>query len=160
MAMSHLRRLGDLWLGTEYAQRLRLRQTSLAMLLMGISVIALHYAVHIDQGRRGPLRGACFPVLTLILMFGMFQLRARSAYSLALFALVVFGAVMVVMSRQRPAVYPPEFEVIHFLVLACMLPAVAVLTARLSRIRHRLAQQREELARARAQLQTIAHATS
>jgi len=210
MAMSHLRRLVDLWLGTEPAQRLRLRQTSLALLLMFVSTALLHYGVSLTGGERGsivwawtayavggmvavyaairsgwsrrfadpslttlqiafalsaaalayaqvgPLRGAVFPVLVLILMFGMFQLRARSAYGLALYALVVFGAVMATMARLRPDAYPPQFERIHFLMLACMLPAVAMLTARLSRIRRRLSNQREELARALAQLQAIA----
>lgn len=69
---------------------------------------------------------------------------------------MLFGAVMALMAGLRPAVYPPEVEIGHFLMLACMLPAVAMLTAKLSRIRRRLAQQREELARALAQLQAIA----
>ncbi|MGQ3054809.1 MAG: GGDEF domain-containing protein [Roseateles sp.] len=210
MATAHLHRLGDLWLGSEPAQRLRLRQTSLAMVLMVISVAMLHYAVRIGGGERGlalwawtvyslggmaaiyatirsgwslhfpdpsltrlqiafaisaaalgyaqagPLRGACFPVLTLILMFGMFQLRARSAYELSAFALVWFGGVMGVMAALKPASYPPAVEIGHFVMLACMLPAVAVLTARLSRIRRRLSDQRKELARALDQLQAIA----
>lgn len=209
MAMSHIRRVIDLWLGVEPAQRLRLRQTSLAMALMGLCVPMLHYAVAVAHGERGPmlwswtavslggmvliyaairsgwslrfadpsltglqiafaigsgalgyaqagpLRGAVFPVLTLILMFGMFQLRARSAYGLCLFALTVFGMAMAVMSGRQPAAYPPEVELGHFLMLAVMLPAVAMLTARLSRIRRRLSHQREELARALAQLQAI-----
>ncbi len=210
MAMSHLHRLGDLWLGTERAQRLRLRQTSLAMALMVTSIAALHYAIYVGGDRpdlllwawtacsmggmvlfyaairsgwslrfrdpsltsqqiafaitvaalgyaqAGPLRGAVFPVLTLILMFGMFQLRARNAYVLSLFALTLFGAAMGLMALRRPTVYPPAVEVGHFLMLACMLPAVATLTARLSRIRRRLSEQREELGRALAQLQAIA----
>jgi len=210
MAASGMHGLFDLWLGTDPAQRLRLRQTSLAMALMVISVIALHYAVHVggdDRGvllwawtacslagmaafygairsgwslrfrdpsltsqqiafaliaaalgyaQAGPLRGAVFPVLTLILMFGMFQLRARSAYALSLLALLLFGLTMAYMAGRRPAVYPPAVEIGHFLMLACMLPAVAMLTARLSRIRRRLSEQREELARALAQLQAIA----
>ena len=210
MLKSHLRRLGDLWLGTEPAQRLRLRQTSLAMLLMVVSVVMLHHSVALTQGaadaltwawtaygvggmalvyaairsgwslrfadpsltsvqiafalsvaalayaQMGPLRGAVFPVLTLVQMFGMFQLRARSAYGLAAYALVLFAAVMATMSWLQPEAYPAQFERIHFLMLACMLPAVAVLTARLSRIRQRLADQRAELARALAQLHGIA----
>jgi len=208
--MPRLPWLTDLWLGRDPAQRLRLRQTSLAMALMCLCVPMEHYAVAIGGGepgallwgwtaaslggmvliyaairsgwsrrfadpsltafqigfaitsgafgyaQAGPLRGAVFPVLTLILMFGMFQLRARVAHGLSLFALLLFGAAMAVMAALRPAAYPPEVEIGHFLTLACMLPAVAVLTAHLSRIRHRLAQQREELARALAQLQAIA----
>jgi len=210
MATSHLHRLGDLWLGTEPAQRLRLRQTSLAMALMALCVPMMHFAVAMGQGERGlflwawtavslggmalayaairsgwslrfqdpsltslqiafaissaalgyaqagPMRGGVFPVLTLILMFGMFQLRARTAYALCLFALAAFGTVMAVMAAHQPARYPPAFEIGHFVMLACMLPAVAVLTARLSRIRRRLSAQREELARALVQLRAIA----
>ena len=210
MNARHLRRLGTWWLGTDPAQRMRLRQTSLAMALMALCVPMLHYAVGVGHGERGlflwvwtacslggmaliyaairsgwsrrfadpsltgaqiafaivagalgyaqagPLRGAVFPVLTLILMFGMFQLQALSAYALSFFALVLFGGVMGVMAVRQPAGYPPEVEFGHFLMLACMLPAVGVLTARLSRIRHRLSQQREDLARALAQLQAIA----
>ena len=205
-----MQRLADLWLGTDPAQRLRLRQTSLAMALMGLCAPVMHYCVHIAQGERGlalwtwtvlsvggmvllyacirsgwscclrdpsmtawqiafaitsaafgyalagPMRGAVFPVLTLILMFGMFQLRPRAAYALSLFALVLFAGVMAVMAVREPARYAPEVEIGHFLMLAVMLPAVAMLMARMSRIRQRLSQQREELARALAQLQVIA----
>lgn len=208
--MSFLRRLVDLWLGTEPAQRLRVRQTTLAMALMAFCVPMLHYAASVAHGPRGvalwtwtavslggmvaiyaiirsgwslrfadpsmtstqiafaiaasatgyaqagPMRGAVFPVLTLILMFGMFQLRARSAYTLSLYALAIFGVAMLGMSRLHPEAYPVEVEIGHFLMLAIMLPAVAMLTARLSRIRRRLAHQREELAHALAQLHAIA----
>lgn len=208
---SRAQRLLALWLGQEPAQRLRLRQTSLAMALMGLCAPMLHYAVagiaHEPRGPllwcwtalslggmvvfyavirsgwslrcadpsltapqiafaiasgaagyalAGPMRGAVFPVLTLILMFGMFQLRARSAYALSGVALLLFGLAMATMALLRPAVYPPEVEFGHFLMLACMLPAIATLTARMGRIRHRLSEQREELARALAQLQAIA----
>ncbi|MFN3303018.1 MAG: diguanylate cyclase [Roseateles sp.] len=203
------RRLIDLWLGTDRAQRLRLRQTSLALVLMLISIATMHYAARVAGGsagllwawtalslggmlafyatirsgwslrfrdpsltspqiafallaaaagyaQAGPLRGAVFPVLTLILMFGMFQLRARSAYVLSLLALLLFGATMAWLATHRPALYPAEVEIGHFLMLACMLPAVAMLTARLSRIRRRLSDQRHELAQALAQLEAVA----
>ncbi len=210
MATPLFRRLGDVWLGTDRLQRLRLRQTSLAMALMVFCAYMLHYAVRVADVRpgwplwtwtalslggmaalyaairsgwsrrfadpsltavqiafaitsaatgyaqAGLLRGGAFPVLTLILMFGMFQLRARSAYALCAYALALFGAVMVSMTRLQPQIYTVEAELGHFLMLAIMLPAVAVLTAKLSRIRYRLAAQREELERALAQLSAIA----
>ncbi|PTT90572.1 GGDEF domain-containing protein [Pelomonas sp. HMWF004] len=210
MAPPTLQRLGELWLGHEPAQRLRLRQTSLATALMVFSVTLMHLFLDLTHGERGlalwawtavclsgmgafyaairsgwslrfadpslttpqisfaigcaalgyaqagSLRGIVFPVLSLILMFGMFQLRARHAYALSLFALAVFGTVMSLMAVQRPAAYPPAVEVGHFLMLACMLPAMAMLTARLSRIRRRLSEQRRELERALVQLQAIA----
>ena len=168
MQATPLKRLADLWLGTDPVQRLRLRQTSLAMALMALCAPVLHYCVLIAHGERGPwlwlwtawsvggmalfygcirsghscrfadpsltsvqiafaissaafgyalagpLRGAVFPVLTLILMFGMFQLRARSAYALSFFALVLFGAVMTTMALRQPDSYPPLVELGHF----------------------------------------------
>ena len=59
-----LRRLGELWLGKEAAQRLRLRQTSLAMALMALCVPVLHYCVAIAHGERGALLWAWTAVST------------------------------------------------------------------------------------------------
>ena len=42
----------------------------------------------------GPVRGATFPVLMVILMFGMFQLRPRTVQIVAVYALVIYGSVM------------------------------------------------------------------
>jgi diguanylate cyclase len=210
MAMSHLRRLSEIGLGTDAVQRLRLRQNLLAVALMGISVAMLHYAVHIDDRPPGPwlwpwtvmslgglalvyaairsgwslrfadpsltreqiafaiaaaalayaqagaLRGACFPALMLTLMFGMFQLRTRNAHAMGVYALVVFGLVMGVMAWVDPVHYPPAVELGHFMMLACVLPAGAILTTRLGHIRRRLSDQRKELERTLAQLQAIA----
>jgi len=201
----------NLLLTTDPAQRLRLRQTLLAMALMGLSVPMLHYAAWLDDAgppgaliwvwtaysvggmllaylairsgwsRRladpsltvwqmvfavssavagyalaGPLRGAVFPVLTLILMFGMFQLHAGNALAVSLYALAMFGLAMGTMAWLNPAVYPPAIEIGHFLMLACMLPAVATLAGRLSRIRRRLTEQKQELTQALAQIQAMA----
>jgi diguanylate cyclase len=210
MAMSSLRRLSEIVLGTDAVQRLRLRQNLLAVGLMGISGAMLHYAIHVGgrpQGlllwawtvvalggmvliyaairsgwslrladpsmtqeqiafaiaaaalayaQAGALRGACFPALMLILMFGMFQLRTRNAHAMSAYALLVFGLVMGVMAWVEPESYPPALELGHFMMLAFVLPAGAILTTRLGRIRRRASEQREELARALAQLQAIA----
>ena len=104
----------------------------------------------------GPVRGTVFPILAVILMFGMFQLRARSALWISLYALALFGAAMWTMSRLQPAVYVPAVELGHFLMLAFMLPAVSLLAGRLSRIRWRLAAQKQELSEALARIQTLA----
>jgi diguanylate cyclase (GGDEF)-like protein len=130
----------------------RLRDPSMTALQIAFAITSAAFGYALA----GPMRGAVFPVLTLILMFGMFQLRPRAAYALSLFALVLFGAVMARMALSQPATFAPEVEIGHFLMLAVMLPAVAMLMARMSRIRQRLSRQREELARALAQLQVIA----
>lgn len=107
-------------------------------------------------GLAGPVRGAVFPVLSVILMFGMFQLKARHALWICLYALALFGASMLAMALMRPDVYRPDVEFVHFLVLAVMLPAVSLLAGRLSQIRHRLATQKQELADAVERIQALA----
>ncbi len=110
----------------------------------------------IGYSMAGPVRGATFPILMIILVFGMFQLRASTTLRISLYALGMFGLTMAAMSQWKPAVYPPAVELGHFLMLACTLPAVSILAGRLSRIRHRLAQQKTELAEALAQIQSMA----
>jgi GGDEF domain-containing protein len=71
-------------------------------------------------------------------------------------ALLLFGTSMTAMAVMRPDVYPPLVEAGHFVLLACMLPAFALVMGRLSQVRRRLTAQRAELARALSQLQAIA----
>jgi diguanylate cyclase len=104
----------------------------------------------------GPLRGAAFPVLMVILMFGMFQLRPRKLMFVSLYALLAFGLSMFWMATTDPAVYPPTVEIGHFLMLAGMLPALSLLAARLARIRERSRRQRHELSQALARIQELA----
>ncbi len=203
------KRLADWLLTTDPDQRLRLAQAGLALLLMGLSVLVMQYAVWVAKApaapvfwwnllslggligfyvlirsgwsRRlpdpaltvpqmlyaissaaagyalaGPVRGAIFPILAVILMFGMFQLRARSALWLSLYALLLLGLVMLVMAIRRPEVYRPAVEFGHFLMLAFMLPSVSLLAGRLSQIRRRLAVQKQELQLALEKIQTMA----
>ncbi|MDM4768078.1 diguanylate cyclase [Pelomonas sp. SE-A7] len=110
----------------------------------------------VGYGMAGPLRGAVFPILMTILVFGMFQLRAGTTLRISLYALGLFGLTMAFMAHWRPAQYPPAVELGHFLMLVCTLPAVSVLAGRISRIRHRLAEQKSELAEALAQIQALA----
>ena len=104
----------------------------------------------------GPMRGAVFPVLLVIMMFGMFQLRPCAVKLVGLYALTLFGVVMALMAWQRPQVYAPAVEWVHFLMLATMLPAFAVLATRLSRMRDRNRSQRDDLAVALERIQELA----
>ena len=96
----------------------------------------------------GAGRGAVFPIVMVILMFGMFVATPRQMRWVSVYAVALFGATMALMSMRNPAVYPPAVEIGHFLLVAIMLPAVSLLAGRLSRIRHRARLQRAELAQA------------
>jgi diguanylate cyclase (GGDEF)-like protein len=104
----------------------------------------------------GAVRGATFPVLMVILLFGMFQLRARTTAWMSLYTLLAFGAAMAWKASTEPAVYAPAVEWGHFAMLAAMLPAVSMLAARLARIRARERRQRHELQQAVARIRELA----
>jgi diguanylate cyclase (GGDEF)-like protein len=104
----------------------------------------------------GAGRGAVFPVVMVVLMFGMFVVSPRQMRWLSVYAVLLFGSAMAVMTVTQPRLYPLVIEVGHFLLVATMMPAVSLLAGRLSRIRHRARQQRAELAQALARLRESA----
>jgi len=102
------------------------------------------------------VRAIAFPILMIIFMFGMFQLRARTALGISVYALACFGVAMGVMTVMQPQNFPVAVELSHFLMLAVTLPAVSVLAGRLSSIRNRLSVQKAALGEALAQIQAMA----
>ena len=100
----------------------------------------------------GPGRGAVFPVVMVVLMFGMFVVSPRQMRWLSVYAVLLFGSAMGFMVATNPRVYPLGIEFGHFLLVATMMPAMSMLAARLSRMRHRSRLQRAELAQALARL--------
>jgi diguanylate cyclase (GGDEF)-like protein len=104
----------------------------------------------------GPGRGAVFPVVMLLLMFGLFRATPRQMAAVSLAAVLVFGATMAAMAWWQPAVYAPAVEGGHFLLVATMMPGVSLLAARLARLRERSRQQRAELEKALARIRELA----
>ena len=129
-----------------WSRRYRDPSLTVAQMVFALTSAAVAYTL-IGMGR-----GAVFPMLMVILMFGMFvasplQMRWVSAY-----AVLLFGATMAAMAASRPSSYPPDIEFGHFLLVATMVPGVSMLAARLSRLRHRSRLQRAELAQALSRL--------
>jgi diguanylate cyclase (GGDEF)-like protein len=100
----------------------------------------------------GAGRGAVFPMVMVILMFGMFVVSPQQIRWVSLYAVLLFGATMLLMALAAPAVYPPAIELGHFLLVATMVPGVSLLASRLARLRQRSRQQRAELAQALSRL--------
>lgn len=100
----------------------------------------------------GTGRGAVFPMVMVVLMFGMFIASPLQMRWVSLYAVALFGGTMALMASTRPQVYVPAIELGHFLLLATMVPGVSMLAARLSRIRHQARLQRAELAQALSRL--------
>lgn len=104
----------------------------------------------------GPARGAAFPVVMVMLMFGLFAATPRQMAGVGLYAVAVFGATMALMAWREPQRYPAAVELGHFLVVATMMPAAAVLAARVSTLRERMRVQRAELERALVRIEELA----
>lgn len=104
----------------------------------------------------GTGRGGAFPILMVIFMFSMYALPPRQVLGVAVFAVALFGATMAGMAWHDPAVYEPAVEWGHFMMIAVMVPAVAVLAGQLSRLRERLRRQKRELSAALARIQDLA----
>jgi diguanylate cyclase (GGDEF)-like protein len=104
----------------------------------------------------GPARGAAFPVVMVMLMFGLFAATPRQMAGVGLYAVGVFGVTMAIMAWRQPQRYPPAVELGHFLVVATMMPAAAVLAARVSTLRERMRMQRAELERALVRIEELA----
>ena len=200
-----MNRIVDALLSTDPAQRARLVQAGLAMLVMAAGVAAMHYFVWVGVAPAGPValwsagtligmglffvlirsggsrlwsepsltvpqmlfaltsgvlaymllgagRGAVFPVVMVVLMFGMFVVTPKQMRWLSAYAVLLFGAAMVFMAVSNPRAYPLAIELGHFLLVATMMPAMSLLAGRLSRMRHRSRLQRAELAQALARL--------
>jgi len=104
----------------------------------------------------GEGRGGVFPIVMVVLMFGMFGASPRQMLGVSLYAVAAFAAVMAGMASVDPVRYPPAVELGHFLMVATMMPAVALLAARVGRMRHRARAQRAELAQALARIRELA----
>ncbi len=104
----------------------------------------------------GAGRGGVFPVVMVILMFGMFIATPRQMAWVSLYAVALFGGAMAVMAAVDPKTYPPRIELGHFVMVATMMPAVSILAARLARWRQRSREQRAELAQALARIRELA----
>jgi diguanylate cyclase (GGDEF)-like protein len=104
----------------------------------------------------GAGRGGVFPIVMVILMFGMFAASPRQMRWISVYAVALFGTVMALMAWRQPAVYAPIVELGHFIMVAVMMPAASILAARLSRMRHRARQQRQQLKEALVRIRELA----
>ena len=111
-------------------------------MLFAVSSCAAAYALG------GPVRGGVYPVLMLIMVFGVFVLPPRWMAGVVVYAAVLFAAVMAVMVNLRPQQYPLIVEVGHFVMMVTMLGASVLLSVRITGLRRVSKQHRTDLAQA------------
>jgi signal transduction histidine kinase len=112
---------------------------TMAQMAYAIASCAFAYAM------AGAVRGAVIPPVMVVLIFGMFALRPRQLLAISIYAVALFGAVMWAMSQAFPEAFSPAVELSYFLILASMMPMVAMLAGKLSQLRSRLKQQKSDL---------------
>jgi diguanylate cyclase (GGDEF)-like protein len=133
-------------------RNLRFAEPSLTVPQMVFAILcgAVAYAI------AGRGRGGAFPILMVIFMFSMYSLSPSTVLRTSFFAVAVFALTMAAMAWYDPAVYEPAVELGHFIMIAIMVPAVAVLAGQLSRLRDRLRRQKKDIAVALARIQELA----
>jgi diguanylate cyclase (GGDEF)-like protein len=129
-----------------WSRRSREPSLTVPQMIFALSSAAVAYALV------GAGRGAVFPIVMVILMFGMFVVSPRQMAGVSAYAVALFGATMALMSYVDPEVYVPAIEAGHFLLVLTMVPGVSLLAGRLSRLRTRSRLQRAELAQALSRL--------
>ena len=130
----------------------RFQEPTLALpqTLVSQSMIAAAYTI------TGPAHASSIIVLPLVLVFGMFNMRVGQVRFIAAYTIALMGAVMVWKSRTDPLTYPPYLELIYFVLVACVLPAISQLSLQLMSMRARLKRHKAELQRALAHIGELA----
>ena len=123
---------------------------TIAQMSFALLVGALAYTL------AGRARGAVFPIMMVVLMFGLYSLTPRQVRWMSWLALLLFGGAMALMAWRDPTIYRPEVEFAHFLVIAIILPAVSMLAGQLGRLRDALKRQKAELREALARNEALA----
>jgi diguanylate cyclase (GGDEF)-like protein len=96
----------------------------------------------------GPVRGASLLAMAITLVSGMFALKPGQVQRLSVLAVVLLGVTMVGGHLRWPERFPIAEEALHFMMIAVVLPAIAVLAGQLSTMRHKLRQHRHDLEQA------------
>jgi diguanylate cyclase (GGDEF)-like protein len=114
------------------------------------TIIAGSYAV------TGPLHAATLSLLALVMVFGMFSMRAEAVRAVCLYTLALVGAVMAWRARTDPQLYPAPLEWIYFVLLVTVMTAISQLSVQLMAMRVRLKSQKLALESALTRIQEIA----
>lgn len=104
----------------------------------------------------GEVRSSVLMLVALVLVFGMFSLKAREVVALGVFTVSSLGVIMAAMVTLDPQHHDARLEFIRFVLAAGTLPALSAVAYYVSKVRRRLTEQKDELAQALAMLQEVA----
>jgi diguanylate cyclase (GGDEF)-like protein len=118
--------------------------------IMAQSLIACSYAM------TGPVHGACIIMLALVMVFGMFSLRAACVRVVSIYTVTVMGVVMYACAKVQPDYYQPDRELFNFALMAIVMLAISQLSGQLMDMRNRLKTQKIALEQALGHIKEMA----
>ncbi len=104
----------------------------------------------------GPVHGATMMLLSLVLVFGVFNMRKEASTVASIYTVGLMAMANIFKSQTDPVNYPVKLEVAHFVLTAAIVPTISSLAAQLASLRARLQSQKEELALALNRIQELA----
>lgn len=125
-------------------------QNTLIQMVYSLACVVGCYAV------AGPSRGGILTVLIVTLMFGAFSASQRQMAAICAVAISLLGGTMILMVTYQPERYRAVDEITIFVLASSMMAVVAYLSSRLASLRHRLFQQKSDLAEALARVRILA----
>ena len=119
-----------------------------------LQIVGASGACALAYGLAGPARGGVFLALMVVLMAAMLSATPRQMRWGSVFAVVALGAAM--LRQALPQLGLAWVEAVHLLLVATMLPAATVLTARLADMRQHNRRQQQDLETALARIRELA----
>jgi diguanylate cyclase (GGDEF)-like protein len=131
-------------------QRFKDPSLTLPQILSSLSIIIGAYSL------TGPVHGSTLMLLALVLVFGIFNLKAKGAMIAGAYTVVVIGIAMTIKFQTDPVHYPFKLEFAHFWMTVAIVPTISSLAVQLSNMREKLKAQKNELAEALTRIQILA----
>jgi diguanylate cyclase (GGDEF)-like protein len=123
---------------------------TLPQILSALTIIVGAYSV------TGPVHGSTLMLLTLVLVFGIFNMKRKGAMIAGTYTVAVMGLAIAYKVHTDPKYYPFKLEIAHFVLVAAIVPTISSLAAQLSNLRSKLQAQKDELANALVRIQILA----
>ena len=135
---------------TGYNQRCADPTLAFPQTIVAQTLIAGGYAIC------GPFHAAALMMFALVMVFGMFSMRASAVRMSCIFTLGILALVIGWRVRTDPKDYPASIEMIYFMLLGTALPAISGLSSHLMKMRTRLKQQKAALEEALERIHDMA----
>ena len=138
------------WIRSGLNQRSKDPTLAFPQTIVAQTLIAAGYGVS------GPFHGAALLLFALVMIFGMFSMRASAVRFSCWYTMAILAPVMVWRASSDPDNYPVHVELFYFVLLATVLPAISSLSRHLMAMRQRLKQQKAALEEALERIHDMA----